>query len=129
MRGPLIKKPEHRHSQPYKENTIFPSGIVIQDSTVQSSTTFQYPILLASQHNATSPTHSIKASHCFQAYYLMLASNMQHDLDHPPISDVAPIDVVFIVMCSPFLANFLSVGMTSSNTLNIVTIVGHTTIT
>lgn len=58
---------------------------------VQSSIAFQYPILPASQHNATSPTHSIKASHCFhsikashcfQAHCLMLANNLQHDLIH-----------------------------------------------
>jgi len=46
----------------------------------------------------------------------MLANNLQQDLDHPPISDVAPIDFIFTVMRSPFPANLLSVGMTSSNT-------------
>ena len=59
----------------------------------------------------------------------MLANNLQQDLDHPPISDATPIDVVFTVMCSPFPANLLSVGMTSSNTLSIMTIVGHTNVT
>lgn len=43
-------------TQPHEENTIFPSRIIIQDSMVQSSVTFQYP--LPWQHNATSPTVS-----------------------------------------------------------------------
>ena len=74
VRGPLIKKriddfspglnTVHSNTddpdigtQPHEENTIFPSRVIIQDSTVQSSVTFQYPILW--QHNATSPTHNI----------------------------------------------------------------------
>ena len=109
VRGQLIKKLKHWHSQPHEENTIFPSRTLIQDSTVQSSVAFQYPLPLATQCHFP---YSIKASYCSQACCLMLATFHHHLL---PWSHQAhttaiimqlqplPFDAIFIVMSSSYL--------------------------
>ena len=84
--GSTDKETKHRHSQPDEENTIFPSRTLIQDSMVQSSVAFQYP--LPWQHNATSPTVSRlvtafkHAASCLPLSITIYSPDYTHKRDH-----------------------------------------------